>query len=510
MTQHNRKKPKEIMRALSRLSDGFDATAPSLAIILAAGHGKRIKSETSKMLHELWGKPTVVRVSNAAQAGLHSANQIVVVGIKALDVAEALGTMPHLQFVFQMQQKGTGDAVRTALQQVPDGYDGAVYIFPGDMGLLSEEVVEKFKEDFEKDTCDMMVLTGLYEGNPINNYYGRILRVPEKDVDGRSSEENTGKVIEIKEHKDILALEGDTAKYSVEYKSRMYAFSKRELIEIREFNTGVYVFQADKLNAYINKLNTDNVQGELYLTDLIRIFNLNGLSVKASAAKDNHTVLGFNVKSVLKEMENYARESVYELLKDIIMIQDKDDFFIADEVVKSILELDKKEGPLDIEIGKDVFIDKNVKLSKGVKIFNHAHITGNVVLDEGVVIQENVFISTFPDQTLRIGKHTEIYHGDNLKGDLQIGENCRVESHVSITGSDDHPTRIGDRVTVKGRTYIYGCDIEDDLWIEHSVLQCKHVEKNLKKDGSVQKIRYVLPIPEGLDSIEELPHGKDV
>lgn len=499
----------DVVKTLRELNDGFDASVSNVAIILAAGHGKRIKSETSKMLHEVWGKPTVLRVTAAAKEGLEKGNEIIVVGIKAQDVARALGKENNRQFVFQAQQKGTGDAVRTALDQVPDDYRGAVFIFPGDMGLLSAEAVRKFKSDFEKDACDMMVLTGMFEGNAESNYYGRIIRVPESDADNEPSGEDAGKVIEIKEHKDILALQDDEI-YRVEYKGRLYAFSKKQLIEIREFNTGVYAFRAEKIKAHIHRLTTDNVQGELYLTDLIRIFNQNRLTVKASAAEDNRTVLGFNVKSVLKEMESYARENVYNQLKDIVMIQDKDDFFMADEVVADILEMDKKNGPLDIEIGKGVFVDKNVKLGKRVRIGNHAHLTGNVFLQDGVSIQDNVFMSTYPGQLLKIGKNTEIYHGDIIKGNLEIGEECRVESNVSITGSDEHPTRIGNRVTVKGRTYIYGCLIEDDLWIEHCVLKCKHVEKVIKKDGSVQKVRYVLPIPEGLDSIEEMPHGKDI
>jgi bifunctional UDP-N-acetylglucosamine pyrophosphorylase/glucosamine-1-phosphate N-acetyltransferase len=73
-----------------------------------------------------------------------------------------------------------------------------------------------------------------------------------------------------------------------------------------------------------------------------------------------------------------------------------------------------------------------------------------------------------------------------------------------MTGSDEFPTRIGNNVTITGRTYILGCIIEDDLWIEHSVLKFKRVEKRLRRDGSIQRIRYVIPAPEGLDSIVDV------
>ncbi len=73
----------EIIEFLKGLSDDIDDSGAPVAIILAAGHGKRIKSERSKMLHEIWGKATVVRVANVVSETLQSKNQIIVVGIKA-------------------------------------------------------------------------------------------------------------------------------------------------------------------------------------------------------------------------------------------------------------------------------------------------------------------------------------------------------------------------------------------------------------------------------------------
>jgi bifunctional UDP-N-acetylglucosamine pyrophosphorylase/glucosamine-1-phosphate N-acetyltransferase len=495
-----------IEKYLHELNSSLDSDSDSVAVILAAGHGKRIKSETSKMLHEIWGVPTVVRVAAAAEEGLATGNQIIVVGIKAVDVADVVGKNDHRIFVFQAEQNGTGDAVRIALNVHPgrdDHEQGDVYIFPGDMGLLSARAVRQFREDFLNNPCDMMVLTGLFEGDPAENYYGRIIRVPERDADGRESGEDTGKVIEIKEHKDILALDDDNS-YYVDYKGRIYRFFKNELLDLREFNTGVYAFKTVAIKKHITRLKTDNVQGELYLTDLISLYNRNGLTVKAAPAKDNRSVLGFNVKSVLKEMDNYARAAVYEELKDMITIEDRDDFFIADEVVKKIVELDDRAAPLDIYIGKGAYIGKHVELSKGVRINNSAFLDGNILLAEGVRIQENVTLSTYANQILKIGKNTEIFKGDIVKGNLQIGEDCQVESGVNITGSDEWPTRIGARVTIKGTTYIFGCIVDGELVIERSVLKCKHVEKRMKSDGTIQNIRYVLPTPEGLDSISEI------
>ncbi len=494
----------EIKAHLKELSDTLDYQDRRIAIILAAGHGKRIKSETPKMLHKVWGVPTVLRVANAASCGLGTDNQIIVVGIKAIEVARACGHKAHRLFVYQPEQRGTGHAVKIALDAINlEAFDGTVYIFPGDVGLLSAEVVREFARAFEEHPCDMMVLTSMYKGDPQYNYYGRILRVPEKDVEGKSSGEDADKVIEIKEHKDILSL-NEKEPYYVTYNGRTYAFSREELLAVREFNTGVYAFRAKPLCEHIHALREDNVQGELYITDLISIFNRNGLTVRATITRDEHSVLGFNVKSVLKEMEIIARQAAYDKLKDIITIVDKDDFFIADEVIDQIIEMDRQEAPLDIVIGKGVHIGPNVKLSKGVVIKNNAYLEGNIVLGENVVIHEGVHMSTYPHQTLRVGARSEILQGDIIKGNLTIGENCRIESSVNMTGSDEYPTRIGNNVLIKGTSYVFGCIIEDDIWIEHSVLKCKYVERTVRKDGSIQPIRWVIPPPQGLDSVHPL------
>jgi bifunctional UDP-N-acetylglucosamine pyrophosphorylase/glucosamine-1-phosphate N-acetyltransferase len=495
---------RETYAQLKELSSKIDGQQNSVAMILAAGHGKRIKSEKSKMLHNIWGVPTVTRVANAACDGLGVNNLILVVGIKALEVAQALGKAEGRVFEYQADQRGTGDAVRVGLQALPNsGYNGAVYIFPGDMGLLNREAVRDFRNDFEKNPCDMIVLTADYQGDPAENYYGRILRVPAQDVEGRSSGDDYGKVIEIREHRDILAMSPDKP-YRVEYNHRVYSFTKNDLLNLPEFNTGVYAFIALPLLRYIETLQTNNAQGELYVTDLISIFNKNGLTVRASRAKDPSTVLGFNNKSVLKEMEKIARDKAYDRLKDLIMINDKDDFFIADEVIEQIIEMDKTSAPLDIEIGKGVYLGPNVKLSKGVIIKSRARLEGNIVLGENVKIHENVDLSTYVHQTLRIGRNSEILQGDIVKGNLTIGDNCRIESSVNMTGSDEFPTLIGNNVLIKGTSYIFGTIIEDDMWVVHSVLKCKHVERTVRKDGTVQPICYILPLPEGLDSLHSL------
>ena len=480
-----------------------------IGIVLAAGHGKRIRSETSKMLHEIWGQPTAVRVARAVQEGLDSPNQVIIVGIKGADVARAAGPQPGRLFAYQAnpvlgRPAGTGDAVRVGLQAFPaTATDRDVYIFLGDMGLLTGQVVAHFRASFDNTDCDMMVLTGLYSGPADTNSYGRIVRVPATDAAGQPAGADRDKVIEIREHKDILSLDAATP-YEATYNGRTYAFTRQELLETREINTGVFAFRESALRTYIQHLDTDNAQGELLLTDLVQIFNQHQLVVRAATADSEEELLAFNVKSVWHQMQAIARRWAYEKLKDTITIADEEDFFIADEVIEQILNMDAERGPLDIVIGKGVYIGPEVQLNRRVAIGDRSHLSGHVVLGEGVQIGVGVELSTYPGQTLALDDEVEVLSRNIIKGNLRIGAHSRIESGVLMTGSDEHPMRVGERVTIKGTSYLYGCQIDDDLLIEHSVIKCKRVEQARRRDGTIQPIRYVLPQPEGLDSIADL------
>ena len=499
----------EVLALLRELSTVIALEPPRIGIVLAAGHGKRIRSETSKMLHQIWGKPTALRVADAVQVGLDSPNQVLVVGIKAVEVAGATGTRPGRIFAYQENPvlglpAGTGDAVRAALQAFPSADQNRdVYILLGDMGLLTEGAVSQFRREFERNPCDMMVLTGWYSGPVEQNYYGRILRVPAADRGGQASGADQDKVIEIKEHKDILELEADTP-YETLYNERPYAFTREELLGVREINTGVFAFKEQELRTHIREIKTDNVQGEVMLTDLVDIFNRHGRVVRAMQAASEEEILAFNVKSVLQQMEAIARRRAYERLMDTITFVDEEDFYIADEVIEQIIALDEARGPLDIVVGKGAHIGPNVQLDRRVQLGDRTNLTGSVLLGEGVRLGPGVQLSTFPHQTMVLAADVEVLAHSILKGDLRLGAGSRIESGVIMTGSDTFPMRVGERVTVKGTSYLYGCRVDDDLLIEHSVIKCKHVQQVVRRDDTIQPIRYVLPTPEGLDSITDL------
>lgn len=499
---------------LRELNSPMTADCPRVGIVLAAGHGKRIRSETSKMLHEIWGRPTVLRVARAVRAGLDSPNQVIVVGIKGAEVARAAGSQPGRLFAYQENPvlglpAGTGDAVRVGLEALPPAaVERDVYIYLGDMGLLTEEVVAQFRRSFEGDACDMMVLTGIYSGPPEQNYYGRIVRVPAVDREGRPADADEGKVIEIKERQDLLKID-PAEPYTVTYNGRAYAFGRDELLAIREINTGVFAFRETRLREYLRELSTDNAQGELLLTDLVGIFNRHGKVVRATRAASEEEILAFNVKSVLRQMEAIARHWAYVRLMDTITIADEEDFFIADEVIEQILALDREKGPLDICIGKGVHLGPQVTLDRRVRISDRCHLTGRVALGEGVFLGPGVQCSTYQDQSMVLEEGVEVLSRNILKGSLRIGAGSRIESGVIMTGSDSFPLRVGRRVVIKGTSYLYGCLVDDELLIEHSVIKCRRVEQVRRRDGTIQPIRYVLPQPEGLDSISDLtrtPH----
>jgi bifunctional UDP-N-acetylglucosamine pyrophosphorylase/glucosamine-1-phosphate N-acetyltransferase len=308
-------------------------------------------------------------------------------------------------------------------------------------------------------------------------------------------------VIEIKEHRDILAIRKD---YTVSYCDESFTFTRDELLAIPEFNSGVYGFKMKPLLRHINRISSHNAKGEIYLTDLIAMFNRSNLKVGARPASDTTVVLGFNNKSVLREMDNIARQRTYELLKDIVTFDDPDHFFLADQVVDQIVRLDKKGEPLDIVVGEGVQVGPEVRINTGLKLARNATIKGMVRFGKNVSVGEGSVLNTYQGQEIVLGDNVEIMVSDQLNGNIKIEENTRIEGGVRITGSDDHPVRIGSNVRIKGATYIYGCTIEKGAQIEHCFIKQKRIRAVQREDGSIQPVRFYRPMPEGMDSVVEV------
>ena len=279
-------------------SSSLDYSIPRISIILAAGHGKRMKSSKPKVLHEICGVPTVIRVSETAKKGISSPNQIIVVGIQAQEVIKAVGKRENTRFAYQKEQNGTGDAVKTALKTINKQFKGTIYIFPADAGLINKNIIKAFKTKFTDSKYDMMILTGKYNGEIAKNHYGRVIK-----------HNKNKEVIEIKEYKDINVLKD---MYKIIHKGKALSFTRRELLNIREYNSSIYACKIKPLKKYLSCLKPANVQKEYYFTDMIKIFNKYNLKVGSRMVKDSDSVMGFNDKVALKKMNNIARYRGYE------------------------------------------------------------------------------------------------------------------------------------------------------------------------------------------------------
>lgn len=470
---------KDVSKVISENSAEFDYNLKETAIILAAGHGKRIKSNTSKMLHKVWDVPTVERMYNSSTNGLPEANKIIVVGIKAAEVTETIGKKIHTSFAHQKELNGTGHAVQIALEGIDtDKYDGIVYILLGDMGLYDSETMSDFRDAFINSDSDMMVLTGLYEGDPKHNAYGRIIRVKGEDKNGIQTPDIQGNVIEIKENKDILALD-EKEDYVLEYDGRSFSYSREELINNNEFNSGVFAFKFKPLVKLIQKIESNNAQNEFYITDLISLFNDEKLKVSAASPRKQYVLMGFNNKSELQKMNEFARDLNYQKIKDIIEIKDPNDFFVAEDVIEDLIKADKNGILLDIKLGKGAYIGKGVKLGTNVSIGRDVRINGAGV---------------------EIGNNVRIRRNSIVEGYVKIGDGTDIHADVILQGSKEKGLEIGKNCQIDGITKITDCRIGDNVSIEHCVLVDKDI-KFIEHEGHGMKYKYLMPEPEGNEYI---------
>nr|BFE83702.1 hypothetical protein GCM10020093_063030 [Planobispora longispora] len=196
---------------------------PAAVIVLAAGEGTRMKSKTPKILHELCGRTLVDHMLTAAR-GLEPERLIVVIGHGRERVGAHLAlTSPDAQTVVQAEQRGTGHAVRTVLEEV-GAVEGTVLVTYGDTPLLRTSTLAGLLERHAGEGNAVTVLTAEV---PDPHGYGRIVR------------DGTGAVLEIVEEKDATA----------------------EQRAIREMNSGVYAFDGALLADAVKRVSTANVQG---------------------------------------------------------------------------------------------------------------------------------------------------------------------------------------------------------------------------------------------------------
>jgi len=232
--------------------------SPSLAvIILAAGKGTRMKNpEKAKVMFEISGKPMVEYVVDLASR-LQANRTLLVVGWQKQLVIEHFSKLNYnVEFVEQAEQLGTGHAVLQTMAPLKD-FSGDVLVLSGDVPLLTEKTAKALIGYHRATEAVATILTAELD-DPTG--YGRIVH------------NEDGSVKKIVEHKDA---------------------SKKELA-IKEINSGIYVFDKEKLFECLPLIKPNNIQKEYYLTDVFELFWKNNWRVSAVKAIDAVEVMGIN------------------------------------------------------------------------------------------------------------------------------------------------------------------------------------------------------------------------
>jgi UDP-N-acetylglucosamine diphosphorylase/glucosamine-1-phosphate N-acetyltransferase len=239
----------------------------TVAIVLAAGKGVRMKSDIPKVSHPLLGKPMIVWVLETVE-GLKLDGVFVVVGYRS-EVVKAQCQGFNVTFVEQKEQLGTGHAV---LQAAPYIRDTVVLVLNGDMPLIKTDTLEEFISWHRKNRSAATILTATLS-DPAS--YGRIVR----DCDGR--------VVKIVEKKDATAEES----------------------AIKEINTGTYCFNSGDLLDALNEVRPDNAQKEYYLTDVIGILTKRKSPVHTYKVRDPNEALGVNTTEEIARLEELFKNA---------------------------------------------------------------------------------------------------------------------------------------------------------------------------------------------------------
>ena len=251
------------------------------AVVLAAGEGTRMRSARPKPLHRLCGRPMVLHVLDAL-AELSVARVVVVVGHRAEWVTKTL--IEHappgmaIEFVEQVEQRGTGDAMSVALTGLPDedsGDDGDVVVLPGDTPLLRPGTLAALVRVHRAHDDAATLLTAVLD-DPTG--YGRVVR-------GRDDA-----VARVVEHADAT----------------------EEELEVGEVNTSMYCFKRSVLAPSLRRLSPANAQGEYYLTDVVEVLYDAGHRVGSVVVEDTMEVAGVNDRAQLAVAEAELRDRINE------------------------------------------------------------------------------------------------------------------------------------------------------------------------------------------------------
>ena len=428
--------------------DGMDATMsgyrPLAAVVLAAGEGTRMRSETPKVLHPLCGRPMLLHVVDALVA-LPLERIVIVVGHGAERVTKTLqeqiaSEMP-IEFVEQRVQRGTGDAVSVALTAFSDepDLDGDVLVMPGDAPLVRPEVLARLAREHRAADAAATLLTAELDDLTVD--FGRVVRDSKDRVD------------HIVEKTDATP----------------------EELEIDEVNTSIYCFRLGLLAPALRRLSPENAQGEYYLTDAVSVLRQAGHDVLAVPAEDRTAAMHVNDRAQLAaaEAELRSRINVRWMREGVSMVDP------AATYVDAAVELDP-----DVRLLPGTILEGRTVVSAGAVIGPDTQLVDTIVGERAVVRQTvardseigddctvGPYVSLRPGTRLAAGAHVgtfvetknaEIGEGAKVPhlsymGDVEIGPRANVGAGTitaNYDGREKHRTVIGADARIASNTVL--------------------------------------------------------
>lgn len=346
-------------------------------IILAAGQGKRMYSNTPKVLHPLAGKPMLRRVVETAQALQPKAIHIIY-GHGGDAIKDSLSDL-NLHWIHQSEQLGTGHAVMQALPFIPK--DAQVLILYADVPLIQINTLSALIERAmpHQTAQSSLALLVAHLDNPTG--LGRIVR------------DNQGCVLNIVEEQDATAQEKN----------------------IKEIYSGICCVSAAQLHLWLPQLDNNNAQGEYYLTDIIALALKNHVHITTLTARDWVEIQGVNNRLQLHTLEReWQLRQAHALLEQGVNIADAKRFDLRGEM----------------SCGRDVFIDVNcvfkgqVHLGDDCQIGPNCSLT-NVTLGKGCIIEANSVL-----EGANIGDHCQIGPFARLRPGTTLGAKCKIGNFV--------------------------------------------------------------------------------
>ncbi|MGM0470882.1 MAG: bifunctional UDP-N-acetylglucosamine diphosphorylase/glucosamine-1-phosphate N-acetyltransferase GlmU [Bacillota bacterium] len=398
-------------------------------VILAAGKGTRMNSQLPKVLHKICGRSMAERIITTADQ-LNSTKNIAVIGYQSEVVKSELEDL-NVEFAYQPNQLGTGHAVMQTEEQLAD-FDGSVLVLCGDTPLLTAKTLEQLVTQQQQSNTAATVLSTKVD-DPTG--YGRIVR------------DESGDLLRIVEEQDASNQEA----------------------EIKEVNTGTYCFDSQLLFSALDQLDTDNQQGEYYLTDIIEIFTQEGQRVKAVITDDQTETLGVNTKEHLATAEQTLRRRICnQHLAAGVKIIDPANTYIDEEVaigqdaviypftfLEGQTEIGSQTiiGPqsriIDAKIGSNVEVEHSVireaEIESGVTVGPFAYIRPETKL--GTNSKAGSFVEIKKSE---VGADSKVPHLSYI-GDTTIGEQVNIGAGTitaNYDGVEKNRTEIADNTFV--------------------------------------------------------------